>query len=154
MLKVLISMIGVLLIMQSSLHSNENQTNQLLETDRQFSQMSADKGMAFAFDYFMADSAIMLKDNMSPIMGRDAINKQHVNVPDNAKLTWEPIFADIAASNDLGYTIGEWTYAVTDSTGVVSKSYGHYISVWKKQDDGSWKYVFDSGTSKGSVPHE
>ena len=154
MLKYFTLLIGALIIMQPSINSTENQTDQLLRVDREFSQMSAEKGMAIAFDFYMADSAIMLKNNRNPLRGRDIINKTFVNVPLTDKLTWEPIDAHIADSNDLGYTIGQWTYSATDSTGAVSKSYGNYVSIWEKQDDGKWKYVFDTGTSKGSTPHE
>jgi hypothetical protein len=27
------------------------------------------------------------------------------------------------------------------------KRYGNYMSVWKKQDDGSWKFVLDGGNT-------
>ena len=154
MLKFFTLLIGALIIMQPSINSTENHTDQLLQVDREFSQMSAEKGMAIAFDYYMADSAIMLKNNRTPLKGRDVINKTFVNVPLADKLTWEPIDAHIAESNDLGYTIGQWTYSATDSTGAVSNSYGHYVSIWEKQENGKWKYVFDSGTSNGSIPHD
>jgi len=62
-------------------------------------------------------------------------------------LTWEPTSVEIAASGDLGYTLGKWTYTVKDSTGEESSSFGYYISIWKKQTDGNWKWVFNSGIS-------
>jgi ketosteroid isomerase-like protein len=109
--------------------------------------MSLDSGVAVAFDFYQADSATMLRDGMMPVTGRTAINRLYENMPEAAQLTWEPIFANIAASGDLGYTIGRWDYSITDSLGAVQSAFGHYVTVWQKQPDGSWKYVFDSGTS-------
>ena len=58
-------------------------------------------------------------------------------------LTWEPDFADVAKSGDLGYTWGRYTYTSFDST--ESPSCGFYVTIWKKQLDGSWRFVFDAG---------
>ena len=154
MLKIILLIIGVLFMVQNNIHSANEPKAQLLQVDKDFSKMSEEKGMAIAFDFYMADAAIMIKNNMAPVAGRNAINKLFQNASENEQLIWSPIFAEIAESKDLGYTIGEWTFSITDSTGAVEKSYGHYISIWKKQNDGNWKYVFDSGTSNGTTPHE
>ncbi|MEE9441456.1 MAG: DUF4440 domain-containing protein [candidate division Zixibacteria bacterium] len=119
---------------------------QLMIVDQEFSQMSVDSGIGYAFDFYMADSATVLTEGSLPITGRDAINAMYDSLPEGARLTWEPIFADIAASDDLGYTIGSWTYSVSETAGTMSTASGYYITIWKRQDDGSWKYVFDTGT--------
>ena len=125
----------------------DESADQLLQVDREFSQMSVDQGIDKAFDFYMADSATMLRDSVPPVTGRDAINKLYEGIPEGTQLSWEPLFADISSSGDLGYTIGRWQFSASDTTGAVQSSYGHYVTIWKKQDDGSWKYVFDSGTS-------
>jgi ketosteroid isomerase-like protein len=58
-------------------------------------------------------------------------------------LKWTPDFIDVAASCDLGYTYGKYTFAVTDSTGKVNESRGYFHTVWKKQKDGNWRFVWD-----------
>ena len=121
--------------------------SELIEVDREFSIMSVEKGIAEAFVSYAADSAMILRDNMLPIVGRSAIGDLWANTSDGAQLVWAPDFVDIAASGDLGYTIGHWTYSVTDSSGVTQSGKGRYVTIWKKQDDGNWKYVFDTGTS-------
>jgi len=121
--------------------------SKLFEVDREFSIMSVEKGIAEAFVSYAADSAMILRDNMLPIVGQNAIGDLWANTPNGAQLVWEPDFADIAASGELGYTIGHWTYSVTDSSGATQSSKGRYVTIWKKQADGNWKYVFDSGTT-------
>jgi len=118
--------------------------NELMETDKAFSEMSLAEGYKKAFDYYMADDVIIYRSGQFPVSGRDAVNEILAKDPD-AVLKWEPFFADIAKSRDLGYTLGSYEYIATDSLGVDQSYYGNYVSIWKKQSDGTWKYVFDTG---------
>ena len=118
----------------------------LMDVDRAFSKMSAEKGMYEAFDFYMDDDATMYRDRHHPFTGREEI-RPLLSTDPNATLTWEPTKAEVAASGELGYTLGKWTYAQKDSLGNVEKNYGHYISIWKKNKNGDWKWVFDSGIS-------
>ncbi len=118
----------------------------LLEADRAFSKMSAEKGLYEAFDFYMDDNATMYREGQNPFIGREAI-RPILSTNPNASLTWEPTSAEIAESGELGYTLGSWEYAVEDSSGNVSKSFGYYVSIWKKNISGDWKWVFDSGIS-------
>lgn len=135
----------LILIMIASI-SIADDKEQLIVVDREFSQLSADSGAAFAFDFYMADSATVLSDGSLPLTGHDAIMEMYNGLPEGASLLWEPIFADISSSGDLGYTIGSWTYTIAIPGGAPTSSGGYYITIWKKQEDGSWKYVFDTGT--------
>lgn len=120
----------------------ESELADLLETDRRFSELSAEKGAYEAFDSFMADDAVLYQDRSHPIRGGAAIREAMTG---DGTLRWEPFFADISESSDLGYTLGEYAYTVTDSLGVLRTSTGYYVSIWKRQPDGGWKFVFDSG---------
>lgn len=51
---------------------------------------------------------------------------------------------DVAASGDLAYARGKFTSKYTDhKSGKVMSEAGSYLTVYKKQDDGSWKAVED-----------
>lgn len=51
---------------------------------------------------------------------------------------------DVAKSGDLAYARGTFTEKYTDKkTGKVMTGSGSYLTVYKKQDDGSWKAVED-----------
>ena len=93
----------------------DESADQLLQVDREFSRMSVEQGIDKAFDFYMADSAIMLRDSVPPVTGRDAINKLYEGIPEGTQLSWEALFADISSSGDLGYTIGRWQYSATDT---------------------------------------
>ena len=118
----------------------------LMQADRDFSTLSIEKGMYEAFDTYMDDSATIYREGQHPFIGREAIRPLFPK-EGGGTLEWEPFKAEVAESDDLGYTLGKWTYTATGKDGSESKSYGYYVSIWKKQADGSWKYVFDTGIS-------
>jgi ketosteroid isomerase-like protein len=55
-------------------------------------------------------------------------------------LTWKPESATISQSGDLGFTYGIWTFVAKGDT-----SQGTYLTVWKKNSFGKWKYAADTG---------
>jgi len=63
------------------------------------------------------------------------------NLKPGTKLQWAPDYTDV--SGDLGYTYGRYTHLVPDSSGNVTESHGIFHTVWKRQSDGSWRYVWD-----------
>jgi len=50
---------------------------------------------------------------------------------------------DASETGDMGYTYGKYTWQSKDSSGKVDEAKGVFHTVWKKQKDGSWKYVWD-----------
>lgn len=122
----------------------------LMDLDMEFSKMSAEKGIKEAFLFYAADSAIKLRNKDFPVIGKDALKKMYDEEvdPANTSLTWTPVKAEIAASGDLGYTWGNWKMRIDDSASTDTRSfYGNYLTVWKKQKDGVWKFVIDGGNS-------
>ena len=143
-----ISIILVVVAMTIACNANidiEREKATLMNVDRAFSRLSVEKGMYEAFDSYMADDAVMYRERSHPFMGREAIRPLLPKGNEAGTLKWEPTFADVAASGDLGYTLGNYEYITTDSLGNERIGRGYYISVWKKQAAGEWKWVFDSG---------
>ncbi|HDS01115.1 MAG TPA: nuclear transport factor 2 family protein, partial [candidate division Zixibacteria bacterium] len=126
----------------------------MINADEAFSLASVEEGMRPAFDRYMAENATIYRDRMEPITGREEILSFYPP-PDEQEgiLSWEPFYAEIAESGELGYTLGKWIYTVTDTLGMENEDYGYYVTIWKKQPDGSWKYVFDTGIT-GPEPDE
>jgi len=135
--------IVILLVGCGRTMKTEQGKNSLMDVDRQFSELSVEKGRAVAFDTFMADSAIMYRNNGLPMKGRTEIKEALSK--SRGTLQWEPFYADLAQSGDIGYTLGEYEYNYTDSTGHKESVFGNYVTIWRKQSDGSWKFVFDAG---------
>ncbi len=116
----------------------------LIEADRNFSEMSVKEGMFSAFLYYIADDGVILRDNSFPSRGKEALRQYYSGKSDTAFiLSWSPLFERLSDSGDMGYTYGIWTNKIK-ATSQISK--GSYITVWHLQNDGSWKFVLDSGT--------
>lgn len=52
-------------------------------------------------------------------------------------------FCRYCKSGDLAYTYGKYNFSALSTNGEKISSTGIFHTVWKKQDDGSWKYVWD-----------
>ena len=64
-------------------------------------------------------------------------------------LTWYPVLADVAQSGDLAYTTGPWTLLQNERP----QATGEYVTMWRKQPDGQWKFVVDMGVERvGTAP--
>ncbi|MCX6233810.1 MAG: DUF4440 domain-containing protein [Bacteroidetes bacterium] len=122
----------------------QKETETLLQADRDFSNVSREKGMKASFLEHISDDCVLLRAQQKPIEGRTAIEATFARFSDeNSILTWEPLKAVVSESGDLGYTYGIWESKLKDTTGLVFK--GTYLSIWKKNADGKWKVVLDTG---------
>jgi ketosteroid isomerase-like protein len=116
----------------------------IVETDRFYSALSSEKGMNTAFLAMFDSAGVLLRANHPPIEGIEAIKTVLTSQEDSTfTLTWEPSFARISVSGDMGYTYG--TYTVTEKATDSVTGSGTYATVWQKQEDGSWKAVLDTG---------
>lgn len=123
----------------------ESWKKEIVDTEAAFAQLAASKGIQSAFTAYAADDAV-LKRSEKLIIGKPAIEiwlEQNRDGATGVKLSWSPDYVDVAASGDLGYTYGKYTIEVTDSLGNVKTDTGIFHTVWKRQADGSWKYVWD-----------
>ena len=143
-MKSLLSIIATLLLF-GCCNNQKNDPSALIATDKAFSQMSVDKGLNTAFIAYAADSVTKLRDGDFPITSKnEMIGIYRKRVDTGMILKWVPVKAEISQSNDLGYTFGNWELYLKSKDTTI---YGNYVSIWKKQSDGSWKYVLDAGSN-------
>lgn len=107
----------------------------LVGAERGFGREVAELGLVDGFTRNLATDAVLLRPGPKPAA-------QALAEPANFDLTWEPAFAEIAASGDLGYTTGPFRAHGRDSGEV---THGHYVSVWRKDGD-RWRLVVDGGS--------
>ena len=118
---------------------------EILETEREFAAMAQKEGIPEAFLTYAADDAVLMRNN-SLIIGIEALKesyKKGKSAGNKVSLDWKPDFVDVALSGDLGYTYGKYTYTTTDSIGKTNVIEGVFHTVWKRQADGKWKFVWD-----------
>ncbi len=113
----------------------------LKDADIAFSDYSVKHGIQKSFIEFADDSVVLLKPKQMPIVGKLSLIKSYEGKSDSGVvLTWRPAKAIIATSGELGYTYGFWTFVAQKDT-----SRGTYMTVWKKDKNGRWKYIADTG---------
>jgi len=94
---------------------------------------------------YWADDAYVLSAGEMPIQGKEGIRKmveEGANNPD-FRISWEPQSAEISESGDMGYLIENTTVSMKDSAGTPMTQQFKAVTIWKKQQDGSWKNVVD-----------
>jgi len=104
--------------------------------------------MKKAFLLFGDENMVMLRENSMPVVGKTAFSDLYKNFDDSQMtLVWEPLFADVSISGDLGYSYGIYTMTIKSDSLKTEK--GTYLSIWKKDPDsnrdGNWKFVLDTG---------
>ncbi|HEY9661604.1 MAG TPA: DUF4440 domain-containing protein [Allocoleopsis sp.] len=116
----------------------------ITKAEKDFAQMVADKGIPEGFAYYAAPDATIRRRNDTLIHGVDGIrNFYSAPLFKTATVTWAPDHVEASTSGDLGFTYGHYTWKSPDSSGKVQESTGIFHTVWKKQKDGSWKYIWD-----------
>lgn len=127
---------------QSQEENMELWKQEIVDTEKAFADMAQQEGIPEAFLAFAAEDAVLMRNN-TLVIGKEALKKSFLGSPENVRLSWKPDFVDVGASGDLGYTYGKFVYTLTDSLGKENVMEGVFHTVWKRQADGSWKFVWD-----------
>jgi len=106
--------------------------------------MASEKGIAEAFYYFADEKAVIKRENDTLIIGKESIriyydkkNNKHTTV------NWTPDFVDASDCGTLGYTYGKYVWKIKNPNDDTVVYKGIFHTVWKKQNDNTWKYVWD-----------
>ncbi|MCH7548497.1 MAG: DUF4440 domain-containing protein [Candidatus Krumholzibacteriota bacterium] len=124
----------------------EDEQAALLEADLAFAAATLTRGGNGWASFFLEDGVMFPPTGR--VDGRDAIREVMLPVfaPGEPRLEWEPISATVAASGDIGYTIGRWKSVGADSIGADTILFkGNYVTIWKKDADDRWRVAADIG---------
>ncbi len=124
----------------------------LLEVDRAFARLAAEKGVPEAFYTYAADDAILFPAGELPVKGRDAIRIQ-MATSTQGQLRWEPRGAEISGDGKLGYTWGYYESKEPAPDGQSVLRHGKYVTIWRRASGGLWKFTVDIG-NPGPPPRE
>lgn len=123
--------------------------SELMEADTAFARMAFEEGRNAAFLEFMDEDVTIMPRRGELIRGmkkyREQLSESGAAEP---VVRWKPFFADVSKSGDLGYTMGNFQYFENRQEDADVLREGSYVTIWKKQPDGRWKFVFDAGNDK------
>jgi ketosteroid isomerase-like protein len=121
-------------------------TAALLQVDRDFAKTGVAKNIEGFMSYIAEDVRFYSAGVMrtGKLAFREVWAKGFADP--NWSITWAPLYAEAGKSADIGYSTGSFEIhdKSSDGTPVVRK--GSYVTIWRKQADGTWKVALDIGS--------
>ncbi len=72
--------------------------------------------------------------------------------PDGPTIRWRPAVVEVTSDGNLAISRGPYRSTRTGDNGETVESWGHFISTWRRNAEGRWQVVFDSGGDAGMTP--
>ena len=94
---------------------------------------------------FCTDDVVGLSAGAPVVQGKENKQKEfEAFLKGKPELSWSAVKVEVARSGDLAYEWGRGKVSMKDKKGKVTETTVKYVSVWKKQADGSWKITVDT----------
>lgn len=138
--------IGIILINIAITARAQKEVNAVINAEKSFAAYALAHNSRDAFMHFL-DSAYGIEFNNGD--AKKSYDIWSVKKPDSSKLIWQPAYAGIASSGDIGFTTGPWEYK--PQAGAASVAAGQFATIWHITQNGEWKYLLDIGVD-GNVP--
>jgi ketosteroid isomerase-like protein len=116
--------------------------------DVEFSSDAMKMGTGVAFGRYAAEDAQIFSGPGEFISGPHAIAESFGPPTEKNTLVWHPVHGEVASSGDLGFTVGNAVFTGVREDGAKIERFSKYLTVWKKQRDGTWRYVVDGGSAR------
>ena len=112
--------------------------------DEQWMRVFSAKDLERSVAFCTKDGSV-LAPNFPIATGREAIKQLFAGMLalPNLKIEWKATRVEAARSGDMGYSSGAYQMTFNDPSGKQITDRGKYVTVWKKQTDGSWKVALD-----------
>ncbi len=152
-----IILISILIIVISSCSQQQivdqkAEGEKLMELSREWAASAATDDLEKILNYW-AEDAIVLPPGQSTLRGHNEIMQMlegGAQIP-GFEVNWEPKEVFVSKSGDLAYLIEHNYFAMDDSLGNQFKTFNKAVTIWKKQEDGSWKNVVDIWNEDPSI---
>jgi len=117
---------------------------EIIQTEKDFEKLVAEKGIAEGFYQFADSNAVIKREHDTLIIGKNNIKNYYLNSKHlDASVTWAPDAVTVSDAGDMASSYGKYIWTFKDASGKEQVLKGIFHTVWKKQKDGSWKYIWD-----------
>lgn len=116
-----------------------DESSRLRKVDQEFVAAANSGGLIPTFLDYLHEYPRLHRNGHFPLTNYDAIRSFFLLNP--VDMSWQPMYADVARSSDLGYTYG--SYELKDKK-TAKVEQGYYVRVWKRNRNGNWKIVLDT----------
>jgi uncharacterized protein (TIGR02246 family) len=123
------------------------------EADAAWSKAWAAKDLEGSLS-FVADDASVFLANAPIVTGKESIRKWASELMANPGFagSWQASKVEASRAGDLAYVVGTYQLTLNDAKAKPVTDRGKYLTVWKKQPDGTWKALVDTANSDLPVP--
>ncbi len=118
---------------------------EIAATEAAFSAMAQEKGLLAAFEHFAAPNVAFVDTDPRKWRGLEAVRQRLGGTPADLKLSWAALFVDVSDDGTLGYDYGRYEARRPGTDGKDVVRGGFFLTIWKRQPDGTWRYVMDNG---------
>ncbi len=116
----------------------------LIDTEIAFSELCGQKGINVSFLANFSDNGVVFRPE--PVRAKDFYSRRKEN---GVLLKWKPVWAEVSAAGDLGYTTGPWELKID-----TVKGWGQFVSVWQKQKDDTYNLLVDVGIDHEKINYD
>jgi uncharacterized protein (TIGR02246 family) len=123
----------------------------IMQLSKEWAQTVPTKDVNKIVSYW-ADDAFVMQDGQAPLKGKQAIRQmveESFKMP-GFNITWQPESVEVSDAGDMAYMIENAQVSFNDSTGKQITLKNKAVSIWRKQQDGSWKNAVDISTADPS----
>ncbi len=142
---------GVAFLLAATVSAQAAPKDDMIAADKAFSAMSVSQGAHAAFLAYMTDDVRLFDGDHPPVVGKAAAaalyQAQEKADPAYAsqRLEWTPVEAEASGDGGLGWTRGTWILSRPKPDGTAMRLTGYYVTEWRRQADGSYKFCLDIG---------
>ena len=112
----------------------------LTVADRAFARAVTERGLEAWVGAFAEDGVMLTREGVvGPGLSTIRAYMAPAFADTGFRLAWEPAFARVAASDDVGYTVGAYRSRRGGGHGAPVMHEGRYVTVWRKGSDGTWR---------------
>jgi ketosteroid isomerase-like protein len=132
-------------VVASATVDKEQLKKELAAMEDQFCAMTKEKGALAAFQHFAAPDVAFIDTDPRQFRGPAAVLERMGKTSAGVSLTWSAYFTDVSDDGSMGYNYGRYELRAPGTDGKEVVRGGWFLTIWKRQPDGTWRYVMDNG---------
>jgi uncharacterized protein (TIGR02246 family) len=116
----------------------------LVAADARYAEVGGTKDLEGMMALYAVD-AMMYAPETAPASGLEGVREvmEAFMADPNGAGSFTPLYAEVSADADMGYTMSEAAITLTGPDGMPVTEHVRDFHVWRKQADGTWRIVVD-----------
>jgi ketosteroid isomerase-like protein len=120
----------------------------IMRSDSAFGEVASARGPATAMRDYLADDGVFLATTQL-VVGPQAAS-DYFDSRRSFSISWVPRDARVAASGDLGFTVGDALSTSLGAAGAATQRFTKYLTVWRKDSGGRWRVAVTGANDRPS----